>query len=223
MRTRLHLKANSRFLAASSHPMSLKLSARTRQLIWKRTISLPPVVCLISQIRPQLEQEGYSPIPLVGHLCLAVIQLLSSSLLQPQLQVPPRYFQAGASLVGQASELHQVLSLEVALSSLRLAHQPEESSVLQEDNLVPVVNYSVTPNLSSVGWMLSMQPPRKLKGTKMRTPEMTLMMQSSLMMSLLLFQAIRPPVWYQASLTNQSSWILSASLLWRVLTQRSSA
>ena len=93
----------------------------------------------------------YSPIPLVGHLCLAVIQLSSSSLLQPQLQVPPRYFQAGASLADQASGLLQVLSLEVALSSLRQALQPEESSVLLEDNLVRVVNYSVTLNLSSVG------------------------------------------------------------------------
>jgi hypothetical protein len=42
--------------------------------------------------------------------------------------------------------------------------------------------------------MLSTQPPRKQKGMKMRIPEMTLMMQSRLMMSLLLFQAIRPPV-----------------------------
>jgi hypothetical protein len=64
--------------------------------------------------------------------------------------------------VDQASGLLQVLSLEVDLYSLRLALQPEESLELQEDNLVPVVNYSVTLNLSSVGRMLSTQPPRKL-------------------------------------------------------------
>jgi hypothetical protein len=96
--------------------------------------------------------------------------------------------------VDQASGLHQVLSLEVDLYSLRLALQPGESLVLQEDNLVPVANYSVTLDLSSVGRMLSTQPPRKLKGMKMRITEMTEMMQSRLMMSLLLFQAIRPPI-----------------------------
>ena len=220
MRIRPHLKVNSRFLAVSSHQMSLRLSARIRLVIWKKTPILQPEVSLISQTRPLLELVDYSPIPLVGHLCLAVIQLLSSSLRQPLLQVPLRYFQVGASSVGQASGLLQVLSSEVPLYSLRLVLQLEESSVLQEDKLAPVVNYSVIINLSSVGWMLSTQIPRKLKGMKMRILEMKLMMQSSLIMILLLFKAIRLPIWFQERQTNLSSLILSASPLRRVPTQK---
>lgn len=93
----------------------------------------------------------------------------------------------------QVLELLLVLCLEVGLSSLRQALQPEDSSLRQEDNLV--VHYSVTLHLSSVALMHSTQLPRKLKGMEMRILEMMLMMPSSLMMSLQLLPAIlRQPI-----------------------------
>ena len=108
---------------------------------------------------------------MVGHPpSLAVIQLSSSSQRQPLLQVPPLYFREGAFLVDHVLELLQVLSLEVGLSSLRQAIQPEDSSLRQEDSLA--VHYSVTLHLSSVALMRSTQLPRKLKGMKMRILEM---------------------------------------------------